>query len=394
MRIADKQLISMKQGIQGSYSTILPNISFGTQAQRQTQGPSDYVIGGELETRPEATSNFYSTGIRYYQNLYDGGKWWNTIKLAKSSYKSSEYERNFSQQSLIANVTEKFYTVLKAQEFLKVYQKSLENSREQLKKTEEMYKIGLVAKKDLYKAQVREGTDRLNVIQQESNLKMALADLKVIMGMSLDENLLVYEPVYQQPEDIDVNTALQKALSSNPDFNSLQSQKQTSLLQYKIAKGDWFPELTSSFSYSRSGSEVSKLYTEFGKWYSYSISFNLSIPLFDGFRRKTNIQQKMLDYKIYDDKIDKKKMEIQNQIENLILALNTYRDMIAINELNIQSAEEDLRLAQEMYRLNSATLLEVLDAQVALTRTQGDLISTKYDAKIAEVRLALVMGTL
>jgi len=68
--------------------------------------------------------------------------------------------------------------------------------------------------------------------------------------------------------------------------------------------------------------------------------------------------------------------------------------MIEINELNIASAKEDLRLQQEMYRLNAATLLEVLDAQVALTKAQGDLVSTKYDAKIAEVKLALLIGTL
>ena len=68
--------------------------------------------------------------------------------------------------------------------------------------------------------------------------------------------------------------------------------------------------------------------------------------------------------------------------------------MIEINELNIASAKEDLRLQQEMYRLNAATLLEVLDAQVALTKAQGDLVSIKYDAKIAEVKLALLIGTL
>jgi len=68
--------------------------------------------------------------------------------------------------------------------------------------------------------------------------------------------------------------------------------------------------------------------------------------------------------------------------------------MIAINEINILSAQEDLRLAQEMYRLNSATLLDVLDAQVAFTKAQGNLVTTKYDAKIAEVQLAYLMGIL
>ena len=68
--------------------------------------------------------------------------------------------------------------------------------------------------------------------------------------------------------------------------------------------------------------------------------------------------------------------------------------MIAINEINILSAQEDLRLAQEMYRLNSATLLDVLDAQVDFTKAKGNLVTTKYDAKIAEVQLAIFNGNI
>jgi len=394
IRLADKMLESAKVGVTGSYSSILPNVSFGTSATHQTQGPSEYVIGGVLTDKAKSSTNLYSTGFSYYQNLYDGGKWWNSIRLAKNSYKGQSFTRDLARQTLIVTVTEKFYSVLQAQELLKVYQKSLENSQEQLKKTEEMHRIGQVAKKDLFKSQVREGSDRLNVIQQESTLKLKIAELKVVLGVSSDQEIQVDESTYQRPQLIDLETAIAKALSQNPEFNSLQTDKQTSFLQYRIAKSSWYPSINSRYSYSRSGSEFSKLYSDIGKWYSSSLNLSLSIPIFDGLSRKTTIQQKKIDYMSCDDKIEKKKLEIRSQIENLVLTMNTYRDMVAINELNIESAREDLRLQQEMYRLNSATLLEVLDAQVALTTAEGKLISIKYDAKIAEARLAYAMGTL
>jgi len=347
-----------------------------------------------LTEMPKSSTNLYATGISYYQNLYDGGKWLNTIRLAKNSYKNQSFTHDLARQTLVVTVTEKFYGVLQAQELLKVYQKSLENSHEQLKKTEEMHRIGQVAKKDLFKSQVREGSDRLNVIQQESTVKLKIAELKVALGVSSEQEIQVYESSYQLPQQVDMETALAKALSQNPDFNSLKAEKQSSFLQYRIAKSNWYPSINSTYSYARSGSEFSKLYSDISKCYSSSLQLNLSIPIFDGLSRKTTIQQKKIDYMAYDDKIEKRKLEIRSQIENLILTMNTYRDMVAINELNIESAREDLRLQQEMYRLNSATLLEVLDAQVALTTAEGKLISIKYDAKIAEARLAFAMGTL
>ncbi|MCK4641346.1 MAG: TolC family protein [Candidatus Marinimicrobia bacterium] len=392
--IASKQVNAYKSGVRGSYGSILPYVSLGARSNRSTQGPSEYIAYGTSFITPDTTTLYYSAGVTYSQNIFDGGKWWNNIRLAKNSLNTVIYDQNLVRQSVIANVTGKFYNVLKAKGLLNVYKVSLKNSQEQLVKTEEMYKIGQVAKKDLFKAQVSEGNDRLNVIRQRSMILLAISDLNIAIGQSPNTSVEIYEEEYKTPDFVDKKTAIANAIIGNQEYNSLIAQKTSAFLQYKIAQGDRFPTLSSTFSYYRGGPELSRTYEDFNKWWNTDLTFNLSFPLFDGFRRKTNIQQKLLNFNIYEDRIEQKKIEIESHIENLILTLNTYREMIEINELNIKSAKEDLRLAQEMYRLNSATLLEVLDAQVTLTRAQGDLITTKYDAKIAEAQLALVMGTL
>ena len=392
--IASKQVNAYKLGVRGSYGSILPYVSLGARSNRSKQGPSEYIAYGTSFITPDTTTFYHSAGVTYNQNIFDGGKWWNNIHLAKNSLITAIYDQNLTRQGVIANVTEKFYNVLKAKELLNVYKVSLKNSQEQLVKTEEMYKIGQVAKKDLFKAQVSEGNDRLNVIRQRSMILLAISDLNIAIGQSLNTSIEIYEEEYKTPEYVEKEAAINKAITSNQEYNSLIAQKTSAFLQYKIARGDRFPTLSSTFSYYRGGPELSRTYEEFDKWWNTDLTFNLSFPLFDGFRRKTNIQQKLLNFNIYEDRIEQKKIELASRVENLILTLDTYREMTEINELNILSAKEDLRLAQEMYRLKSATLLEVLDAQVTLTRAQGNLITTKYDAKIAETQLALVMGTL
>jgi outer membrane protein TolC len=392
--IASKQVSAYRSGVRGSYGSILPYVSAGARSNRSKQGPSEYIAYGTSFVTPDTTTFYYSAGVTYNQNIFDGGKWWNSIRLAKNSLNGAIYDRNLTRQNIIADVTEKFYNVLKARELLNVYKMALKNSREQLVKTEEMYKIGQVAKKDLFKAQVSEGNDRLNAIRQQTMIQLAIVNLNIAIGQAPDIKIDIYENEYKTPDFIDKKTAIANAIICNQEYNSLIAQKNSAILQYKIAQGDRFPTLTSTFSYYRGGPELSHTYEDFNKWWNTDLTFNLSFPLFDGFRRKTNIQQKLLNFNIYEDRIEQMKIEIESRIENLILTLDTYQKMIEINELNILSAKEDLRLAQEMYRLNSATLLEVLDAQVTLTRAQGNLITTKYDAKIAESQLALVMGTL
>ncbi|MGH7451055.1 MAG: TolC family protein, partial [bacterium] len=66
----------------------------------------------------------------------------------------------------------------------------------------------------------------------------------------------------------------------------------------------------------------------------------------------------------------------------------------AINNENVASAQEDLRLAEERYRIGAGTLLDIINAQVNVTRSRSTLVRTKYDSMIALAQLQAIMGTL
>jgi len=395
IKISKKQYKISKAGVTESYSTILPSAGIGYSGSSSSQGPRViYLESTPIDSTSKSTSSQHGIGFRVNQNIYDGGKWWNTIKKAKNNLRGSRVNQELTRQYIINDVTEKFYTVLKARELLKVYEKSLENSREQLKKTKEMYKIGQVAKKDLFKAQVSEGNDRLSIIEQKTAYKNALANLNQAMGRNPADQFEVVENEYVKPQIIALEFAIEKALGNNKELLALKAEQMSADLDYKIAKGSWLPSLSGSYSYSRGGNNLDLIYSKLDEDWSSSLSLDLSWSIFNGLQRKTNIQRNLLNYQMYDDHITKKNIEIRNQIQLLIENLNTYMEMIDIQELNIVSAQEDLRLAQEMYRLNSATLLEVLDAQVTLTTARQQMVSTKYDAKKTETQLAFLMGTL
>ena len=56
------------------------------------------------------------------------------------------------------------------------------------------------------------------------------------------------------------------------------------------------------------------------------------------------------------------------------------------------SAQEDFNLAQEKYNLGAATILDVLDAQVSLTRAQNDRVNALFDYLVAVARLNNAVG--
>ena len=82
------------------------------------------------------------------------------------------------------------------------------------------------------------------------------------------------------------------------------------------------------------------------------------------------------------------------RLESVLGEVADYFKIIPINEEVLVSAEEDLKLVSERYRLGSASILELLDAQVSVTRARVDLVSSKYDARIQEAYLKAQLGIL
>ena len=133
--------------------------------------------------------------------------------------------------------------------------------------------------------------------------------------------------------------------------------------------------------------------TKVSDWSS-SLSLSLSVPLFTGYSLSTRQQQAELNVRKQQYDYLTQKHDLQVQLENLIHTLKNYSDLIPISEQVLTSAEEDLKLVQQRYSLGSATILEVLDAQVSVTQARSSLVSTKYDARIQEAQLRALMGTL
>ena len=58
----------------------------------------------------------------------------------------------------------------------------------------------------------------------------------------------------------------------------------------------------------------------------------------------------------------------------------------------IESAAENLKLTQQKYNVGSATILELIDAQVQLQRAQSDGVSALAAIRVAEAQIDRVRG--
>jgi outer membrane protein len=387
-------------GTKGSLSNILPTISYGNSWSESHSPKGTLTSSYELLDSTYSTtssyggvSNNYGASFSISQPIYDGGQWMNQIRSAKNTLVVNQLQVRQQKINVILNVHQTFYELLKSQQLLDVSKKNLDLARQQISLVKTQFELGAVNKTDLLKAQVLKGNAQSDVLLKQSSVRNAELVLRNSMGLVGSATYVEISdtgrPLLPVPE---VDKSILEMEEYSPTLLVYRSQITGAELNRKILVGTRLPNLSTSMNYGTSTNEFENM-TQLDEWSS-TISLSLSIPIFTGYGLSTRQQQAELNVRKQKYNYLTQKHDLMVQLENLINILGNYQELIPISEHVLASAEEDLNLVQERYKLGSTTILEVLDAQVSVSRARRSLVSTKYNARIQEAQLRAILGTL
>ena len=391
-------LRSSKQDIKSSYSGILPSLRASTtmtesQFPEQTVGfnQSSGEILSDVSSITSASSN-----ISINQNIYDGGVWWNNIRLAKNDYKISEQFNRQIKTNIIRNVHFAYFNYLKAMQLLGVARSNLMSSQQQLALVEQKFDLGSAKKTDLLKAKVRFGQARVDLISNDASLKSAYRNLKNAMGLINTNDEFSISDVERPLEIIpEFETGFELIQKFNPSIKAKQYQIVAAKIGTKIAKGSRMPNISISASAFGTAESISDAVSNsYGDNQRTNTSLSISLPLYSGNTISTRIQKAKLTLNKQESEYLTQLEDLSVQLKDLIDQLQNFSEIIPINETVLESAEEDLKLSQVRYSQGSTTILEVLNAQVSVVQAKSSLVRSKYDAFIQQANLKALLGTL
>ena len=392
------ELNASKQDIRSSYSGILPSVRI-TGSTTESTFPEQAIgfnqSSGEILNNVSSITSA-SSSFSITQNIYDGGIWWNNIRLAKNNFRITEQFDRQIKTNIIRNVHFAYFNYLKAIQLLDVSRSNLMSSQQQLTLVQQQYDLGSAKKTDLLKAEVRFGQARIDVITNDASVKSAYRNLKNAMGLINSDQDFTIEEVEKPLELIpEFETGFELVQKFNPSVKAKQYQIMSAKLNTKLARGSRLPVI--SLSASSSGADENlgdAISNSYGDKQRTNASLSISIPIYTGNSISSRIQKAKIS-------VDKQESEYLTQLEDLSVQLedyldqlNNYIEVIPINETVLESAEEDLKLSQVRYSQGSTTILEVLNAQVSVVQARSSLVRSKYDAFIQQANLKALLGTL
>jgi outer membrane protein len=339
-----------------------------------------------IELEFGAHHNFQGT-LSLRQPVFAWGRYYYNYQSAKLGLEVAQKELEAAYNQLALDVSEGFYGVLVAQEFVRVAQQTVELVEKQLEVAKQRFEAGAATNFDVLRASVQLANTRSQLIRAQNRVKIAKDAFKNRLNINLNEDVEVQGNLEASVEPFDLEPLIQTAIENRPEIYQLDFSKQAGEKQVDVAKTGNRPDLSFFANYQVDDSE--RLTKMNRVW---NLGFALNFPIFNGFATRAAVQQAESGVKQVQlqkqQLIDAIEFEVRSAYRNLIET----QVLIDVQKETVEQAQESVRLANLRYENGMITNVELTDAQIALAQAEVNRLQTLHDYVVGRARLAKAIG--
>ncbi len=330
-----------------------------------------------------STSHLMNLELR--QNVYSGGRFGHAIRGARHYEEAAEEAIKAARQQIILQVTEAYANYLSAKAMEEVSRQSVERVRLILRMAKARLEAGVAPRFDVFRAEAELAAAEESLLQSQNAVALAQSTLNELIGRSTREPLQLASlpDLPDVPLDRwDDPRLIENALAFRPELAALDRQVEAREERVRFARADDRPLVFLSSNYQRQTT------TGFAKGFQWGVSFFFQLPMFDSGRRRSVIEEEEAALQQTLAQREQMKKTIRLEVEQAIRLVQLGYQRLKTAQSALASAEEAFRLAQTRYDAGVGTLVEVWDAQVALTRARAALVQSFYETHKAIARLS------
>jgi outer membrane protein TolC len=363
--------------------------------------PANFADPKALPDAPPVAVQF---GVKYsgsasatINQLIFSGSYFIGLRAAATYRELAQKNVTQSKVTVAEAVTKAYYSAQVSEERAKVLDLNISRVDSLRRETKAMNESGFVELLDVNRLEVQINnlvTERQKV---QNLIELSYTLLKYQMGMSLDEPISLTDKV----DELNIETLRSDFSDNKVTYNSrieyslLETQLKLAGLDLKNVRSGYLPTLSASYGYGHNNGR-NTLPDLFGtRWFNNSVlAINLNIPIFDGFTKKYQVQQKKvaldkvkLDQSLLEQSIDLESRQAAINIKNAFATLET-------QTRNVDLAKEIVRVSKIKYKEGVGSNIEVINAESAFKEAQTNYFSALYDLLIAKVDLSKAKGEL
>jgi outer membrane protein len=357
-----------------------------------TNSNLEFASGPPIED-VAAKSLSYNGGVGASYVVFNGLGSLNTYKKLKSQVDLVGIQLNLNIESTLLQVCNVYYEVARQQEQLRIAKNSLFISKERYERVKGGIEYGTVSSLDVLNAEVDMNADSSNVLNMNVGLKNAKRNLNVLLSREVTTEYEVSEVVVVD-DTRTIDDIRQKALSNNTNLLLAQSNIPLAEFDQKIQQAFYMPRVSvnASYGYNYSESNASLILSQSSLGFTGGAT--LAWSLFDGFKKKTAIQNAQIALETNQLKVDEAKLTVDRDVLNAFDLFENSLLLLKVEERSVVTAQLNFDRSKELFNQGQITTTDFRQAQLNLNRAKSRLNTANFTTKMAEIELIRLSGEL
>lgn len=338
-------------------------------------------------------SNFNITAS---QMIWDGS-FFIGLKAARKLREKVLIDEAKAEIDVIEQVTKAFYLVLVNEVRTDLIDTNISTLEKTLTETRTLYENGFAEKIDVTRLQVqlnnlkteRQSVDQ--VIGSSKNLLKLSMGMPVAESISLTASLRNFDFSYSNSEIQAYN------VGDRIEAQQMNYLKDLAVLDIKNIRADYIPKVSLNAGWGRNTGNDSfgNLWNNNRNWFTSSnIGLNVSIPVFDGLRKKYTIERKKYQLETLNNQYNLLNNSLKQQLLDAKTALDINIQRLEVQEENMALAKEVTDITREKYSEGIGSNLELINAEDGYKSAEVNYLSALYQAIIAKIDLDKSLGKL
>jgi multidrug efflux system outer membrane protein len=309
------------------------------------------------------------------------------IKRAGAALESAEADEVVAHYETALATDAAYFGVLADRQLARVAADRLKRAQEQFGIARVRVIAGEAIATDSLQLLLEVNRARVAVLRSDSALAVSRLRLGRQIGLPGPAEAAPVDSAPPPPLPMTEQDAINELRTHGPELQSLRAFEVSTEAALATARNSYLPTLSIGATAGRYDAE---LFPDALK--RSQLAIGLTLPIWDQGQRELQIARAKADRNVASAEradLERASAELMTQSYH---GYQTARATIDLAQVGLVAARENFRVQNTRYREGATTILDLLEAQVALTEAEAALIQARFGARLALARVEALLG--
>lgn len=393
IKISESKVLSADAKVTEYTSRMFPKFSFGARYTYLNLDKPSVLVIGSLPIEVVNPFSSYGLNLSVQQPIFTGFQLSSSRSAAKFNHLATSEEHLKTINNKALEIHSAFWNLFKMEKSVEIISEYLSSLEEHLSQTKDFLDNGLVTLSDYLKLKVQLSNTELELIDAENREKIARSSFNRSLGIKLGEETRIKTGgILIENLELEYNDLLEEALLNREELKVIDYKIKSGEDRITAINSEWWPQLYASGTLALSTVNAKTFSISNQDLRAWFVGLSLRWNLWDWGHTYSKSEQARQDLIQIKESLGLLKEQIELEVFNSYLTIQSEMEKIKISGLAIESAKENYRITKDKYQYQLATTTDLIDAEVELLDAETKLAIAQADYQLAKVKLYLSVG--